>query len=282
MELKPKALYNLLRMNAAPGVEAWKTADYRQIPTEELFERVGLDKERFFEVAERCSSPEELTSFFLPEELEPEKEDQIYLVFFELWRRLLPEEQSLSIFCDELDHCIVKDDEGLQDLLFRLQELVDSKEAFAEISTYFANDLESFLYDYIAEQIDSGQEDYAQELVEAFTGYIERQIYFQLLQVRLSGEGLETLLEEELDLELYFEILDYLTLSGDRDLFLEVAKETLSQITNEEELLELLELSLEYYRSLDLDEKEVAIDCLINSKKNLLGTISSLQEILSH
>lgn len=288
--MKPKALYNLLKMDRDPSlqVEAWKVADYRSLPVEDLFQLANLDEGRLLAVAEECSTPEELTGFFVLADAEPEEEDRLYLVLFELWRRLLPERQALSIFCDELDHRITaydcgEADEVIQDSLTYLQELLDDEvdegadphELFVEVSTYFANDLEAFLYDYIVDEIEN--EGDASELIEGFSPYIQDESYFQLLQVRLWAKsdlehamyGLEAILEEEPNIELYFEILDFLVKDGDRDLFLDVAKRTLPLMNKEEEFVLLLDLCIDYYRCLDRDDKEAAIDRLITLRKQL-------------
>ncbi|GAG66688.1 unnamed protein product, partial [marine sediment metagenome] len=120
MELQPKALYNLLRMNAEQDpslkLQPWKIADYRAMNEETLFAELSalgfdLGRERFLEVAEQCDTPEQLTGYFVGE-VDPEEEDRAYLLFFELWRRFVPERPSLSIFCDELDHHIRDFDRG--------------------------------------------------------------------------------------------------------------------------------------------------------------------------
>lgn len=112
--LQTKALYNLLRLNAAEDpliqAESWALEDLRALPLEELFARlnrrgVQLDRSRFLEFANKCDTPEDLTDLLLPDE-EDKARDPFYLIVFELWRRLLPERPSLSIFCDELDYQI--------------------------------------------------------------------------------------------------------------------------------------------------------------------------------
>ena len=115
MQLRDIALYNLLKINwledPSIDVEAWQVEDYRKISYEELFERleklgISLTQESFFIYSENVSTPEQLLEFLWIHDDEAKEYDQAYLIIFELWRRLLPEKQSLSIFCDELDYRI--------------------------------------------------------------------------------------------------------------------------------------------------------------------------------
>jgi len=178
-QIEQRALYNLLRMNwlndPSLEVEPWQVEDYRQLSLSDLFTQlkesdIQLDKISFITYADECDSPEQLTEYFIGDRhLEIPHEDQIYLLVFELWRRLMSEKPSLSIFCDELDHQIYLYDHGqltsplhlqtaLANLLTILEENVDEgiqpTEAFRLISTCCANDIEAFLYDFISEQID--------------------------------------------------------------------------------------------------------------------------------
>ena len=177
--LQTKALYNLLRLNADEDstieAEKWALEDLRLLSPEKLFARletlgVKLDKGTFSQFAENCDTPEDLTDLLLPDQGE-DTYDQFYLCIFELWRQLVPEKQSLSIFCDELDNRIYQYDQGIldndeiiQDSLANLMEILDEnadlgvepKEIFNSLTEYCAHDLEGFLYDYICEQIDAG------------------------------------------------------------------------------------------------------------------------------
>jgi hypothetical protein len=119
METRGHALYNLIRMNWLEDptlpVEPWQVEDYRLLPDEEIYSRleklgISIDQARFIEYALHFTSPEEMTeTLWVDEELD--NFDQAYLLIFELWRRFLPEKQSLSIFCDELDYLIDRYDE---------------------------------------------------------------------------------------------------------------------------------------------------------------------------
>src|ERR1700738_1593638 len=141
MEIQGKALYNLLKINALdnPSLapKAWQIEDLRIVPTHMLFERLNrlnlaLDETSFALYAQEADSPEDLIDFVW-DETDIEGHDRAYLLLFELWRRLLPKKQTLSIFCDELDYLIDKydrgmleDDEPLEDALTILEDVLDN------------------------------------------------------------------------------------------------------------------------------------------------------------
>ncbi len=234
--MQAKALYNSLRYNwledKSLQVEPWQVEDLRGVAVEGLFARLEtlgilLDEKSFSLYAENCSSPEELTEcLWVKDDGGPEC-DQVYLLLFELWRRMLPEKQSLSIFCDEFDHRIDLYDKGLlasddpiQESLAELETILDEnadhgedpQTVFSIITSYCAHNLETFLYDYILDLIDAENETYASELIEGFCGYVSDPEWFDFLRVLLLSmadpeEGqnmLERFLgeaEEELELD---------------------------------------------------------------------------------
>src|SRR5207253_733099 len=115
MDIAQKALYNSLRMSFLQDteifVEPWKIEDYRMLSFEELFLRlhkreIFVDKSTFISYANEFDTPEELAEWLAESEVATEDFDQIYLLIFELWRRLIPEKPSVSILCDELDYQI--------------------------------------------------------------------------------------------------------------------------------------------------------------------------------
>ena len=139
MKLQTKAIYNLLRYagEQPTDVEPWGLENLREPSLEELFQKlsrlgISLDKHSFGSFAEECDTPEELAELLLEDEADLKRQDEAYLLLFEIWRRLLPERQSLSIFCDELDHRIflydsgaLGSDEPIQDILANLQEVLE-------------------------------------------------------------------------------------------------------------------------------------------------------------
>lgn len=314
--LQTKALYNLLRLNAAedPTVKAepWALEDYRALPIEELFgrlqkHRVQLDKRSLIHFSEQCDTPEELTDLLLPDEAVEKARDPFYLVVFELWRRLLPEKQSLSIFCDELDHRInlydqgdLASDELVQDGLANLLEVFDenadsgaeAEDILIAVSDYCAHDIESFLYDYITDLLDNGNALYASELVEGFSPYVTEPLWFDFLRVRLlsftdigdANIAMHRLLENELELPLLLEMLRFLSANGEHELFKNTVKKALPLLTSQEELVEVMRLTADFYRRLDEDDKEKAVQKILIKRK--AGPIHSsdletLQELIA-
>jgi len=298
MVMAQKALYNSLRMGSSNGsmwVEPWKVEDLRLGEDEQLFERLKkknfvLDRTSFRSWADQFDTPEEMTVWLVGEEgLDPEEYDQIYLIVFELWRRLMPEKPSISVLCDEVDQQIFyydRDVEGhfeeLQDVLGKLlatmQENVDwgldPQEVFSSILEYCAHDVERFLYDYIADQIDSDQYDFAQELIDQFYPFVLDKAWFDLLRARLIGlhspqEALRIareLISSETcsdPLELNFEILIFAFSMGFSDLFKEVVLQTLKLIETEDDFIELLGCIVDFYRSAGSEEMAKNIEQMI-------------------
>lgn len=312
--LQTKALYNLLRLNAAEDstvkAEPWALEDLRTLGLEEIFSRlerynVQLDRKSFHEFAEQCDTPEELSDLLLPDGCGEERRDPFYLLVFELWRRLLPEKQSLSVFCDELDHQIslydqgdLESDELIQDGLANLLEVLDEnadsgedpEDVFSAICNYCAHDLESFIYDYISDLLDSGNSLYASELIEGFSLYITEPLWFDFLRVRLlaftdiadSNLAMHRLLENELEIGLVFEMLRFLSANGEHNLFLIALKKALPLLTNEEELSEALTLTADFYRRLDEDQMEQSVLKLMENLKSgpLNSSLKKLQELI--
>src|SRR5262249_2741392 len=186
-----KAHFNALRMghlrNPSFHYEPWMVEDLTEKDTASLLTRlqestIYLDRSAFISFSDQFDSPEELMDWLVGEKkLDQEDFDKIYLVIFELWRRLIPEKMSLSLFANELDWQIFHyDDENyelqsaledsIENLHNVLEENVDHgmepQEAFAALSEFFSNDLEGFLYDFILIQLDQKDFAYAHELVE--------------------------------------------------------------------------------------------------------------------
>lgn len=314
--LQTKALYNLLRLNAAedPTLKAdpWALEDLRALPIDDLFSRlkkykIELDKRAFLHFSEQCDTPEELTDLLLHDEATENTRDPFYLAVFELWRRLIPEKQSLSIFCDELDHRIalydqgnLDNDEPIQEALANLLEVFDEnadsgadpEEILIAISDYCAHDLESFLYDYISDLFDSGNSLYASELIEGFSLYATEPLWFDFLRVRLlaftdigdANLAMHRLLESELDVPLLLEILRFLSTNGEHELFKVAMKKILPLLTSQEELIDVIRWAADFYRRLDEDDKEKKVQKILGVRK--AGPIRSsdlqtLQELLA-
>ncbi len=288
--LQTKALYNLLRLNAKEDpsiqVEPWALENLRDASLEELWEKltklkVSLNPAHFKEFAKECDSPEMLTDLLL-DETQEDRYDELYLILFELWRRFFPERISLSIFCDELDFQIDRYDrdemesdepiqDGLANLIEILEEHVDQKmspqEAFTALSEYFATDLATFLHDYITELLDQENTLYASELLEEFAPFMPDPLYFDCLEARLfsftniaqANQQIKILLDKPLTTDLLFETLILLASFGEHDLFQAAIKKLLPQLTERDEIEDMMDLTVEYYRRLDLDELAEAV-----------------------
>lgn len=303
MKLAPKALYNSLRMSAphdtAFDAKSWQIEEYREIALDELFLRlnkyqISFDRQAFIAYANEYDSPEELFEAIIELEEWGEDADEVYLLLFELWRRLVPEKQSVSLICDELDHQIFFYDNGLtnrreplDDALSSFANLVQENldndpqvaadEVFEVISQYCANDIPSFLYDYISELIDKQETSYAAELLEQFFQYMGESYWFEFLQARLialenmrhASQYIRELFErsqKEQDLEFHLEILTYLARKVDMEFFREVLTKAIPLIDSEEDIGELLHISQELFTNLGRQDIAQELTNLIPDK----------------
>lgn len=293
--MERRALYNSLRQNwlmdPSLSVEPWQVEDYRGLPLETLFHRlklqdIALDKAAFLAVAEEVDTPEELTDALLAGmQVDETTHDQVHLLVFELWRRLLPEKPSLTIFCDELDHLIAGYDIGnldnpiaIEDVLSNLQVILeehadaggDPVELFESICGGCANDLESFLYDFIAEQIDQENISYATELLEAFSDYVSQVKWFDFLKAQAlyssdpasATQIMHQLIKDassEKDLEFNLELLSFLVSAGDQRDFTRFVKKTAALLESEGDFRDLISICIDFYHRLDEEETEHAI-----------------------
>lgn len=289
--LERRALYNLARMNwlNTPSLpsESWQVENYKELPQDALFERLAklhicFDKSGFIAFSEDFSSPEELTDHLTADrELSAKQEDLAYLILFELWRRFLPEQPSVSILCDELDWQIYYYDEdperyeascekALDRLVSLLQENADQgmdpENVFEAITNYFANDLETFLYDFITEKIENEHHYYAGELIDSLEPFVSDKKWFLLLRFRFSG-GLNSLVGKktfeqiedehfkENDLDFNLELLSILNKTTDYSIFSSLVIKTLPLIKEREDLQDLIELVEEHFEVTSQNEK---------------------------
>lgn len=307
MQIQRKALYNLLRMNwlldHTIDVEDWQVADYRKMPLEMLLERleeedVQLNSHSFCLYAENFDTPENMSDALLAdEEVEDEEyEDRVYLLVFELWRRLVPEKLCVTIFCDELDHLInlydrnlMETTEHLEDILANFQELLlenadgggDPEEIFASFSKNCANDLEDFLNDFILDQIEAENDLYVSDLIDGFYDFIHDKKWFILHKARLledkdpaaAAQVLKELLDkisnDQPDLEFNFELLAFMVECGARNYFMKVARETLPLLKTEEDFKDLLAIIADFFQRLDEEEYEQKVLALIKAREQI-------------
>jgi hypothetical protein len=300
--IERRALYNLLRMNwlnePTLSVESWQVEDYRSVHLSDLFERlrqfnIQLDRVSFIAYADECDSPESLTEHLIGDRnLNTTEEDQIYLLIFEIWRRLMSEKPSLSILCNELDYQIYLYDNqqlentgALQDALTHFIQILDENvdEGIAPghvlklIETHCANDIETFLYDFISEQIDEGNESYSHELLEDLDAYLGNNKWFKLLRIRLCeqtqsktaqrivGQIVEEHLNDQ-DLDYNLEFLSVLAEMGDHTIFRLIIKHTLPLINVEEDFHDLLAIALDYFHRLDQSQQEMTLKAIIEKR----------------
>ncbi len=267
-----RALYHLLRHSPSQDTPIWAREDFRDLELSELFKRLAtlhvvLDTASFLAFAREADSPEELVELLLEE-----PQDHAYLLLFELWRKLLADRPTLSIFCDELDRRIDvyergEGDELLQDALAELaewlQEQVDTgikpHKVWEEVSEHLAHDLETFLYDYMASWLDEGNIEYPKELLEEFSPYFPKSAWFELLRAsfattRADAERhVRAVLATECELGLLLDVIRFL-IPFDHAAVLRAAFEKMEPlIKTKEELVELCDLLAEHYRRVDDD-----------------------------
>lgn len=276
--LNQKAFYNLIQFNLGKfkilhdetlSIKPWQIENYRQLSLQELFDKlktlgICFDIKAFEGIALQFDTPEEMTDV-LGKNLSREDTDFLYLIIFELWRRLCPEKQSLSIFCDELDHAIAKFHETGDDpyeTIVKWQKILDenvdagapSSVAFNTIQDLCAHDLESFIYHYSLLQIELNQDLIACELIEGFYRYVSIKLWFDYLSVRCdilkeSEEGyqkLENIVSKAVgakNIDLLLEILGFVASCGAFYIFTTVLLKILPLVETEADFQEILSLS---------------------------------------
>jgi hypothetical protein len=327
INIERRALYNLLRMNwlndPEMEVESWQVEDYRTLAFEILFDRLRqkgfhLERTSFLSYADECDTPEMLTDSISEGEVsDAEEQDEVYLIIFELWRRLVTEKPCLSVFCDELDHLIYLHDqeelghlERLQDALAELQVILDQHvdrgikplEAFESVTCGCANDVGAFLYDFIAEQIDVNNTIYAKDLLEAFSSYVKDKKWFSFLRARLltlsnaaeANQQIKDLIKKyakDKDLEFNMELLASMVQQGDRSLFYQLVKDTTPLLATEEDFQDILTFCSDFTHLLDDEIAEKKIEKIRKNRPldNLEGFINkkdpgivALRQIISN
>ncbi len=307
MDIDKRALYNSLRMNwlIDPSIEVdeWQVENYRDMSMPLIFSKLrefGFDfnKESFCTVAEGYDTPEELTESLIDQEqVIPEVEDCVYLLAFELWRRFETDKPCLSVFCDELDHQIflydrnqAQDVEDIQDVLANLQVILDENadqggdpiEVLHSVNKGCANDIETFLYDFITEQVDNHNFSYASELLDGFIDYVEDDKWFEFLRVRVLTHSdpesaailVRQLAEEasvENDLQFNLELLSEMVQDGDLESFSDLVLQTSDLLESEEDFQDLLTVCLDYYSCQDQENEEQQLMAIIEQRsKNVI------------
>lgn len=283
------------------AAEPWQVDDYRALSLEALFNRlkahdIDFDKNSFVAFADEAADPEELTDQLLADvEANIVTQDQVYLLIFELWRRLVGDRPTLSLFCDEIDHQIYlydhaddKGGEAIQDAVAKLQVILDenadaganAQEVFASLCRGCANDIESFLYDYISDQIDTDQEAYANELLDGFIDYVSDAKWFHLLRARLiafsSPEQIGELVrqlyahyESEHDLDFDLELLHLSAHDISDELFIFLVRKVAPLLATEGDFQDMLNLSTDFFRKVQKDDSVAVIQKMLTKRSHL-------------
>lgn len=304
MLLQKKALYNLLQLNLAQNEGAykcsslhhWQIANYREMSSEELVKQllmlgIALEAKDFEIFSKGFETPEELCEA-LTQERKPLEKDQIFLIIFELWRRLLPERRTISIFCDELDFQMMAYDldrpNSISDTLAYLEQILEEHDdqgieptyALEMVQSFCANDIESFLFDYILNEVEAKNDRYATELLDGFKRFVKKRFAFNYLAARTQilidpEEGYDLLEEligqinENSSLELIEEMLFFLANSGNHSLFYLLAHKTLSLLKTEKDFQIFLEACYSHYDYLELKTPSLGIAFLYHSRKKI-------------
>lgn len=282
----------------------WAYHDYRSLEEKDLYlwlSELGLylDRKTFLDLAVRSPSPEHLTAHLCPPERQDPTHQKIYLILFELWRRFLPEKETLSIFADSLDRLIDRfecqdltetEEELLIEKLKTLEDLLDDygahglsdQEAFLFVTSYFAYDLEYFIYSFILDQISIGNEVLASELIDGFEHYVQDRLFFDFLKIRLfyATEPEAALTKIDLFLEelagmpepiLWLDLLSFLSAHGDHNKFRAVYLQLLDHLQSEMDLKELLLIIADYYDFIDQDERYQEVLALYETRSDRPG-----------
>ena len=285
-----------LRQDSNISAKSWQVKEYRTLSEKSLFSalkknHIIFDKQTFLFYVEESGSPEELTEKLF-DGVDLFKKQELFLYIFELWRRFAPDKQTLSIFSDEMDHLIEEYEEGvmeneekLEEYLLRLQQTLDNhvdeggaeEDAFSLISPYFCHDLEAFIYEYIAYQIDQENDLYASEMLEGLYPYIRHPMWLDFLRIRLvySVDEIEAKkminrllgsLQEQTDLPLLFELLYFLKGVRAHESYFSGIKIAINQVKTYSEIKNISFLVASYFNQKKELIKERHILELINLK----------------
>lgn len=271
MQFHGRGFYNTLMFSSSNQKEKWQIEDYKKLSLSALFERLSdlhipLSQAQFESFLETSESPEDLTDILSEQEEGSADYEKAYLVIFELFRRLAPQKETLSIFCDRLD-CLIHDyDEGkpvAEELVKALHDTLkifenhtasglSQKETYELFSSYLAQDLETFIYDFLCDLLEAGESTLAFELLFGFYEFLHDKTALDLLKslINLLEHPEETesvfynVIETVFEKKRYNLVLDAIYFVHDAGL-LKLAKELamrLVQSTSGDERSEILSL----------------------------------------
>jgi len=97
---------------------------------------------------------------------------------------------------------------------------------------------------------------------------------FSKTDILIANDIIKKIIDDEKespDIDLSLEILKFMVEAGDPELFITLAKITLKNLKVEADLLELWETVAEFYRRLDKEEKDRAIQKIIDKRSKIDG-----------
>ncbi len=311
-----RAYYNLLWLSKLRGqnipAEDWESFDYRGFSTNSLFAllqtyHIYFDSKDFILFCDDLNNPEDLIERLDVEEGELKR--KVYIVIFELWRRLLPEKGSISIFCDELDHLIASykgapNEDALFDILNQVLEILDRntemgqspREVFSRLCLYIAHNLENVIYTYIDTRMKEDAEGGYLSFIDHFMPYVEEKRALQFLKLKalsnVFAKEKESLaaylvhsLQESSNFSLSVPMLFFLIEEKYQELFSEFFSFLVEKTTEEKKLVVLLDVLMAYHREMGQVEKQGHVHHFLtlflstNTKKVI--TVDSKQRVLS-
>lgn len=271
MQFHGRGFYNTLMFSSSQAQEKWQIENYQPLSLETLLSRLKekgllLDPDLLKEYMRNADSPEDLTDILSENDEGTKEYESLYLIIFELWRRLAPEKESLSIFCDRLDHLIHDYDEGkpvADELVKALNETLkifenhmasglSQKQTYELFSSYLAQDLETFIYDFLCDLIEAGESTLAFELVFGFYEFLHDKPALDMLKsvINLFEDSEETqslffhVMEGLFDKKRYNLVLDAIYFTHDAELS-KIAKTLATRLLSSahgDEKLEILSL----------------------------------------
>jgi hypothetical protein len=298
MKKEIKAHYNLLKAQVAwdPSTphEKWMVEDLSAVSDKNLLKRledlkVPVSSTNLKKYLEEIETPEDFLEAVTLETDGPEKVENVYLILFELFKRHAPKKESLSIFADELDSLIQKYEatsgKNWAEIVPHLKQLVhilrenlsgvkNPSEVLEKLSRHFAYDLEGFIYDFIADLIDSSQEVLAEEFIELFFDYLTKPYWFTLLEYYLKGadeerlENLSDLAIETKDFEFSLEVLHVLK-EEESDRFFPLLSHTVDFSKEEADFVELLTVAQEFFEEKDRLREMMEIKKILDSRSQI-------------
>ena len=266
--------------------------DYRELSEGELFQmmhqlEIFFDRNSFVEFCQELDSPEEFSETL---SLEGDVSRKAYLIAFELWRRFIPENVSISLFCDELDRTIAlyekqRDHSKLLMLLEQMVEILDRNDVsnadpqviFKRLCLYVAHDLENVIYTYIDSQLSDSTSEAIINLLDHFMPYVKEKRALLFLKLKSMNEVfleekqclmeyLTSSLQESINFSLSLAMLFYLIEKNQDDLFKELFSFLVYEVKEERGLVSLLDVLIAYHQHFGQSEKKKSVSEFMKNK----------------